>query len=532
MKAKFEGKVCGVCGDKALGFNFNAITCESCKAFFRRNALVQKDFKCPFSEHCTITPVTRRFCQKCRLDKCFSIGMCKNLIMSEEDKEVKRKKIMENRSRKRMGLGAFKKGFKKVKKEASNIEHTSIQSTEVHDENDQVSFQESTILPPFQNNEEISTIVPEEFTLVSPNDTEIVSSSDEVSMIRSILNNTPQKNENLSQINNKYECSVNPSLSGDEKNINDSNEDSCISITDGKDISSSINQFSGVVEDTLSDMQNSSAEVNSLETILCEAIKLEFQTFTPINQSHSKELNDAERAKLNELIVANKVLSVPFDDDIENSLLGQMRDPHGKLEADPALLDVINLTAIAIRRLIRMVKKINAFKSMCQEDQVSLLKGGATEIMILRSAMNYDSKNKSWQIPKKQQSINLNVDILKQAKNNAYDEHEKFIRTFDPRWRADENIILIMCAIALFTPDRPRVVHKDVIKLEQNSYYYLLKRYLECTYPGCEAKSTFLKLMQKISKLHVLNEELVNIYLDVNPSQVEPLLIELFDLKP
>uniref|UniRef100_A0A1I8FCY4 Nuclear receptor domain-containing protein n=1 Tax=Macrostomum lignano TaxID=282301 RepID=A0A1I8FCY4_9PLAT len=27
---------CTVCGDKALGYNFDAITCESCKAFFRR----------------------------------------------------------------------------------------------------------------------------------------------------------------------------------------------------------------------------------------------------------------------------------------------------------------------------------------------------------------------------------------------------------------------------------------------------------------------------------------------------------------
>lgn len=34
--------ICGVCGDKALGYNFDAITCESCKAFFRRNALKAK----------------------------------------------------------------------------------------------------------------------------------------------------------------------------------------------------------------------------------------------------------------------------------------------------------------------------------------------------------------------------------------------------------------------------------------------------------------------------------------------------------
>lgn len=34
-----EQKTCGVCGDKALGYNFDAVSCESCKAFFRRNAL-------------------------------------------------------------------------------------------------------------------------------------------------------------------------------------------------------------------------------------------------------------------------------------------------------------------------------------------------------------------------------------------------------------------------------------------------------------------------------------------------------------
>jgi len=33
-----DEKVCGVCGDRALSYNFDAISCESCKAFFRRNA--------------------------------------------------------------------------------------------------------------------------------------------------------------------------------------------------------------------------------------------------------------------------------------------------------------------------------------------------------------------------------------------------------------------------------------------------------------------------------------------------------------
>lgn len=138
-------------------------------------------------------------------------------------------------------------------------------------------------------------------------------------------------------------------------------------------------------------------------------------------------------------------------------------------KSDPGLLDVINLTAVAIRRLIKMAKKINAFKNMCQDDQIALLKGGCTEMMILRSAINYDPDKQIWKIPHTLDTMSkIKVDVLKEAKGNIYTEHAKFVGTFYPRWR-DENIILILSAIALFSPDRARVVHTDVIKLEQVS---------------------------------------------------------------
>lgn len=132
------------------------------------------------------------------------------------------------------------------------------------------------------------------------------------------------------------------------------------------------------------------------------------------------------------------------------------------------MLTLINLTAIAIKRLIKMVKKINAFKSMCQEDQVALLKGSCTEMMILRSIMQYDVDHSTWKIPHSQEDMSrVKSDVLKLANNNAYEEYEKFIRTFDAHLRKDENIILIMSAIVLFTPDRAKTVHTDVIILEQ-----------------------------------------------------------------
>lgn len=30
-----EPKVCQVCGDRATGYHFNALSCEGCKGFFR-----------------------------------------------------------------------------------------------------------------------------------------------------------------------------------------------------------------------------------------------------------------------------------------------------------------------------------------------------------------------------------------------------------------------------------------------------------------------------------------------------------------
>uniref|UniRef100_A0A915BB70 NR LBD domain-containing protein n=1 Tax=Parascaris univalens TaxID=6257 RepID=A0A915BB70_PARUN len=70
-----SGKTCKICGDRAVGYNFSVISCESCKAFFRRNANREKELSCPFTDNCEINTISRRFCQSCRLKKCFQIRL-------------------------------------------------------------------------------------------------------------------------------------------------------------------------------------------------------------------------------------------------------------------------------------------------------------------------------------------------------------------------------------------------------------------------------------------------------------------------
>ncbi|XP_075816622.1 vitamin D3 receptor isoform X2 [Microtus pennsylvanicus] len=90
-------RICGVCGDRATGFHFNAMTCEGCKGFFRRSMKRKALFTCPFNGDCRITKDNRRHCQACRLKRCVDIGMMKEFILTDEEVQRKREMIMKRK---------------------------------------------------------------------------------------------------------------------------------------------------------------------------------------------------------------------------------------------------------------------------------------------------------------------------------------------------------------------------------------------------------------------------------------------------
>ncbi|CAF3353092.1 unnamed protein product [Rotaria socialis] len=88
---------CVVCGSSALGYNFDAITCESCKAFFRRNALKDPaSLHCRRNSDCEVTSETRRRCSACRLKKCLNGGMKRERLQRTEEKAAKRRLMEAN----------------------------------------------------------------------------------------------------------------------------------------------------------------------------------------------------------------------------------------------------------------------------------------------------------------------------------------------------------------------------------------------------------------------------------------------------
>ncbi|CAG2100790.1 unnamed protein product [Medioppia subpectinata] len=79
-----------------MGKNFGAVSCEPCKSFFRRNSL-KINLICHFDNNCKIDVITRKYCSKCRLDKCLAIGMRRDWIINDEERELKRPKTMTNK---------------------------------------------------------------------------------------------------------------------------------------------------------------------------------------------------------------------------------------------------------------------------------------------------------------------------------------------------------------------------------------------------------------------------------------------------
>ncbi|CAF1593550.1 unnamed protein product [Rotaria sp. Silwood1] len=100
ISRKSTDLTCTICGDRAVGFNYDALSCASCKAFFRRNAHQSLEkLSCLTGEgQCSISYEMRRKCQRCRLNRCFTMGMRKDFILSDEEKERRKKRLEENRN--------------------------------------------------------------------------------------------------------------------------------------------------------------------------------------------------------------------------------------------------------------------------------------------------------------------------------------------------------------------------------------------------------------------------------------------------
>lgn len=89
-------ELCVVCGDRASGRHYGAISCEGCKGFFKRSIRKQLGYQCRGSKNCEVTKHHRNRCQYCRLQKCLACGMRSDSVQHERKPIIDKKEFSNN----------------------------------------------------------------------------------------------------------------------------------------------------------------------------------------------------------------------------------------------------------------------------------------------------------------------------------------------------------------------------------------------------------------------------------------------------
>ncbi|GAB1607658.1 nuclear hormone receptor HR96-like [Argonauta hians] len=391
-----DEKRCRVCGDVALGYNFDAVTCESCKAFFRRNARGSKPTRCLFQGNCVIDVRTRRFCPHCRLQKCFSVGMKKDMILDETERKARMAKVLENRQ-KRQSTGG-------------------------------------------KGREEVTS-----------SDQEVCSDWSD------LMSNTP--------------------------------------------------------------MSNFSDNSPTPTTASCDPIcaKVDFSSL-PKERDMYRKLTENETVFIKELTML-----------YESTLASQVDSYHSEKSNYSTINQLVNNSEIAVRRLIKFVKRLDDFMRLSQEDQIATLKACVLSTILLRSVAFYSYEKDAWRTTKGE----VPTKILKEATGyfNLHDSHTRYCRSLKYIVQDNHEVMTLLQLIIIFNPEGTNLTNRTLISDIQDHYITLLKHYLESEFSFCYAKEMLPFLLQKLADLKELSEEHSKILLQVNPMQIEPLMLEVLNLK-
>ncbi|CAG2161710.1 unnamed protein product, partial [Oppiella nova] len=159
---------------------------------------------------------------------------------------------------------------------------------------------------------------------------------------------------------------------------------------------------------------------------------------------YNNQFNELEGNRLSELLDALKVMMNPMVNVNDNEINAYSVD---------AFNLILRCQENGLQNNVQMAKRLNGFKSLCEHDQLTLIKYASIEIVVLRMILTFDFNKLCW-------SFNIN-------------NHNHIVK-------------LHLTAIILFNPNRPSLINKTAIKLQYYIYVHLLQRYLQLRYRSDE----------------------------------------------
>uniref|UniRef100_A0A671UHE4 Retinoid x receptor, beta b n=1 Tax=Sparus aurata TaxID=8175 RepID=A0A671UHE4_SPAAU len=90
-----QKRMCVICGDRSSGKHYGVYSCEGCKGFFKRTVRKDLSYTCRDNKECLVDKRQRNRCQYCRYQKCLAMGMKREAVQEERQRNREREGELE-----------------------------------------------------------------------------------------------------------------------------------------------------------------------------------------------------------------------------------------------------------------------------------------------------------------------------------------------------------------------------------------------------------------------------------------------------
>ncbi|XP_027020769.2 nuclear receptor subfamily 1 group D member 2b [Tachysurus fulvidraco] len=481
---KISGLVllCKVCGDVASGFHYGVHACEGCKGFFRRSIQQNIQYKkCLKNENCPIMRINRNRCQQCRFKKCLLVGMSRDAVRFGR---------IPKREKQRMLL------------EMQSAMNNMMNNSQLHGSSPTVSSSQTQPCPAKPTSHATPSFSPASSPQSSQSD----------------LSNDPEPS-----------LPMDTSSSSDSSSATDSGEEEVVGtgmrpaheaerIMD--DTQEEWNHHNNIVSrqhpclrHTPQDTHKAPQEDNSLSHCPVRVSnsasngQCHVQMLTNTDPSYpcpASVIGQSPRAHNSNATRANMSYSGPvWSGGNRMHLVCPMNtspyvDPH---KSGHAIWEEFSMSFTpAVREVVEFAKRIPGFRELSQQDQISLLKAGTFEVLVVRFASLFDVKERTVTfLSGKKYSVEMLCsmgagDLL----NSMLDFSEK-LRALD----LSEEEMSLFTAVVLVSADRSGLENAKSVEALQESLIRALRSLITQSHPNESA--IFTKLLLKLPELRSLN---------------------------
>lgn len=243
-----------------------------------------------------------------------------------------------------------------------------------------------------------------------------------------------------------------------------------------------------------------------------------------LSQIRSKQVLATRKEILNDLIRYHEEYKSPKAEDLKNV------PPYIEGQGHSQLEHFTEMTILTVRLIVEFAKKVYGFEELTREDQITLLKASAGEIMMLRSTQWYDIKTDSILFANNQPFTRENY--RKAHIGEIADAMFNFCRS-TVILRLNPAEYALITALIIFS-ERPNLREPEKVEKIQDYYLELLHAYVECHANSHENSerckfARLLSLMPELRALSIVNSD-VCFSLKIKNQRLPEFLAEIWDV--